>query len=162
MLPSGGSTWWAATSGAPPRSTAGLWWLTRAPPFSSARWARTEFAGRPATSIHVPAAVNVQRLAGDVTVARQHQGGIGHFVARTETADGNAIGRRFHIGRDHFGFDQGGRNRIHRDAFPGEARRVEVRQPEHARLRRRVVRAHYTADVRGHRGEVDDAAPRSE
>src|ERR1035441_9461062 len=68
MLPSGGSTWWAATSGAPPRSTAGLWWLTRAPPFSSARWARTEFAGRPATSIHVPAAVNVQRRAGDVAV----------------------------------------------------------------------------------------------
>src|ERR1039458_3323608 len=47
MLPSGGSTWWAATSGAPPRSTAGPSWLTRAPPFSSARWARTELAARP-------------------------------------------------------------------------------------------------------------------
>src|ERR1035441_1924275 len=46
-----------------------------------------------------------------------------------------------------------------RDAFPGEARRVEVSQPEHARLGRGVVRAHHTADVRGHRGEVDDAAP---
>jgi hypothetical protein len=34
-----------------------------------------------------------------------------------------------------------------------------VGQPEHARLRRRVVRAHHAADVRGHRGEVDDAAP---
>ena len=34
-----------------------------------------------------------------------------------------------------------------------------MRQPEHARLGRCVVRAYHAADVRGNRGKVDDAAP---
>src|ERR1035438_8639927 len=74
----------------------------------------------PLTSIHIPAAIDVQRLAGDVAVARQHEGGIGHFVAGAETADGDAVGRRLHIGRDHFGFDQRRRNRIRSEEHTSE------------------------------------------
>ena len=39
----------------------------------------------------VPATVHVDRLPGDVTVARQHDGHVGHFLEGAEAAHGNEV-----------------------------------------------------------------------
>src|SRR5262249_16211199 len=75
----------------------------------------------PPRSAHEPAAVDVDRLPGDVAVARQQDHDVGDLLGRAEAADGDQVRPGPGVGGDHLRLDQRRGDAVDRDALFAES-----------------------------------------
>src|SRR5260370_6565199 len=111
------------------------------------------------SSAHIPAAVDVDGLAGDVAVAGQHNGDRGDLVHRAEATDRNEGRLDRGVILDHVGFDQRRRDHIRRDPFLGQHGGIGVGEPDQSCFAGRVVRANHAAGLRRDGRHDDDPSP---
>src|SRR5213592_1115337 len=111
---------------------------------------------------HVEAAVHVQHLPGDVACVRggEERDRRGDLLGRGDAARGNHVRVKGPLlvvePRRHVRLDQAGGDRVHGDAARRHLARQRLREPDHARLRRRIRRLPRVAHLRHHRGEIHD------
>jgi len=108
---------------------------------------------------HVPAAVDVDGLAGDVVGFGEEDGGAACFVGVAKVAEWNFFGRGVEITGHHVGFEQRWGDRVGRNALLGEEIGVGVGETDEAGFGSGIVRTDDAAGLRGYRREIDDAAP---
>ena len=76
---------------------------------------------------HIPAAVYIVGLTGDVAVSGQHDGNFSHLFHHSKPAHGDYARLQLGIARDHFGYDHGGGNDVDGNPLLYQEARVGVR-----------------------------------